>query len=54
MPTTRQYLHLAGTVFRERRTLEQRLLGDRTFSQPERTSAHLIASEAAQEAAPDA
>jgi integrase len=54
MQTTKQYLHLAGTVFRdEANALEERLLGGRKFYRPERTSANLKASEAAQEAAPD-
>jgi integrase len=44
MATTRRYLHLAGTVFREEaETLERRLLGTELgtdLSSPERTSAH--------------
>jgi integrase len=55
METTRQYLHLAGVVFRdEAEALEVRVLGGRKFYRPERMSAHLSAHEPAQEAVTEA
>jgi integrase len=51
MATTNQYVHLAGVTFPDAAlALEDRLLGGRTFYPPESTSAHLTASESAQEA----
>jgi integrase len=51
MATTNQYVHLAGVTFPDAAlALEGRLLGGRSFYPPESTSAHLTASESAQEA----
>jgi integrase len=48
MQTTRQYVHLAGVVFRDDAdALEKRLLGGRTFYPSEPTSADLAEPEAA-------
>jgi integrase len=54
MSTTRQYVHLAGVVFRDdAEALEARLLGGRTFYPPETISADLTESEAAHHADSD-
>jgi hypothetical protein len=49
MAATKQYLHLAGVVFRdEADVLERRLLGGTTWCPPERTSDDLKEAESAE------